>query len=57
MEKIKGRDVEVANKAEEEINEKIFPIRAHGGKDIGKLNIDDFIKFIKSKSSEMIKEF
>lgn len=42
---------------DEEINEKTFPIRAHGGKDIGKMNIDDFIKFIKNKSSEMIKEF
>ena len=42
---------------DEEINEKIFPIRAHGGKDIGKMNIDDFIKFIKSKSSKMIKDF
>ena len=42
---------------DEEINEKIFPIRAHGGKDIGKMNMDDFIKFIKSKSSKMIKEF
>ena len=42
---------------DEEINEKTFPVRAHGGKDIGKMNIDDFIKFIKNKSSEMIKEF
>jgi threonyl-tRNA synthetase len=42
---------------DEEINKNIFPIRAHGGKDAGKMNIDDFVQFIKEKTSETIKEF
>jgi Mg/Co/Ni transporter MgtE len=46
-----------ANEMIKEINKNIFPVRAHGGKDAGKMNIDDFIQFIKEKTSETIKEF
>mgnify|MGYP000365232632 CR=1 FL=1 len=35
---------------DEEVKQKIFPVRAHGGKDIGKMNIDEFIQFIKKKT-------
>ena len=42
---------------DEEVKQKIFPVRAHGGKDIGKMNIDEFIKFIKKKTTENIKDF
>ncbi|MBT6654659.1 MAG: threonine--tRNA ligase [Flavobacteriaceae bacterium] len=42
---------------DEEVKQKIFPIRAHGGKDIGKMNIDEFIQFIKKKTTENIKDF
>ena len=42
---------------DEEVKQKIFPVRAHGGKDIGKMNIDEFIQFIKKKTSENIKDF
>ncbi|MDG2486028.1 MAG: threonine--tRNA ligase, partial [Flavobacteriaceae bacterium] len=42
---------------DEEVERETFPIRAHGGKDIGKMNIDDFIQFIKKKTSENIKDF
>ena len=41
----------------EEVKQKIFPVRAHGGKDIGKMNIDEFIQFIKKKTTENIKDF
>jgi len=30
---------------DEEVKDEIFPIRAHGGKDIGKMSIDDFTHF------------
>ena len=36
---------------DEEVKQKIFPVRAHGGKDIGKMNIDEFIQFIKKKTT------
>ncbi|MBT4297811.1 threonine--tRNA ligase [Flavobacteriaceae bacterium] len=42
---------------DEEVKQKIFPVRAHGGKDIGKMNIDEFIQFIKKKTTENIKDF
>ncbi|MDC0377752.1 threonine--tRNA ligase [Flavobacteriaceae bacterium] len=42
---------------DEEVERETFPIRAHGGKDLGKMNIDDFIQFIKKKTSENIKDF
>jgi threonyl-tRNA synthetase len=42
---------------DEEVEQKIFPVRAHGGKDIGKMNIDEFIQFIKKKTTENIKDF
>jgi threonyl-tRNA synthetase len=42
---------------DEEVNKNIFSVRAHGGKDAGKMNIGDFIQFIKEKTSETIKEF
>ena len=42
---------------DEEVKQKIFPVRAHGGRDIGKMNIDEFIQFIKKKTTENIKDF
>ena len=42
---------------DEEVKQKTFPVRAHGGKDIGKMNIDEFIQFIKKKTTENIKDF
>ncbi|MDB2427069.1 threonine--tRNA ligase [Flavobacteriaceae bacterium] len=42
---------------DEEVKQKIFPVRAHGGKDIGKMNIDEFIQFIEKKTTENIKDF
>ena len=42
---------------DEEVKQKIFPVRAHGGKDIGKMNIEEFIQFIKKKTTENIKDF
>ena len=42
---------------DEEVKQKIFPVRPHGGKDIGKMNIDEFIQFIKKKTTENIKDF
>ena len=42
---------------DEEVKQKIFPVRAHGGKDLGKMNIDEFIQFIKKKTTENIKDF
>ena len=42
---------------DEEVKDEIFPIRAHGGKDIGKMSIDDFTQFLKKKTIETIKDF
>ena len=42
---------------DEEVKDEIFPIRAHGGKDIGKMSIDDFTQFLKIKTIETIKDF
>ena len=42
---------------DDEINSDIFSVRAHGGEDLGKMKLDDFIKFILKKSKETIKEF
>ena len=42
---------------DEEIENKVFPIRTHGGGDLGKMKINDFIKYILKKSQETIKEF
>ena len=42
---------------DEEVKDEIFPIRAHGGKDIGKMSIDDFTHFLKKKTIETIKDF
>jgi len=42
---------------DEEVKDEIFPIRAHGGKDIGKMSIDDFTHFLKKKTIETIKYF
>ena len=36
---------------------KVFPVRTHGGGDLGKMKINDFIKYILKKSQETIKEF
>ena len=42
---------------DEEVNNEIFPVRAHGGNDLGKMRINDFIKFILDKTKEAIKDF
>ena len=42
---------------DEEVNSEVFPIRAHGGNDLGKMRIIDFIKFILDKTKETIKDF
>ena len=42
---------------DDEINSDIFSVRAHGGEDLGKMKLDDFIKFILKKSKETIKDF
>ena len=42
---------------DEEVKDVIFPIRAHGGMDIGKMSIDDFTQFLKKKTIETIKDF
>jgi threonyl-tRNA synthetase len=42
---------------DEEIENDVFPIRTHGGGDLGKMKINDFIKYILKKSQETIKEF
>ena len=42
---------------DEEVKDEIFPIRAHGGMDIGKMSIDDFTQFLKKKTIETIKDF
>ena len=42
---------------DEEVKDEIFPIRAHGGIDIGKMSIDDFTQFLKKKTIETIKDF
>ena len=35
---------------DEEEKRETFPIRAHGGEDLGKMNIEDFIQFIIEKN-------
>ncbi len=42
---------------DEEVNSEVFPVRAHGGNDLGKMRIIDFIKFILDKTKETIKDF
>jgi len=42
---------------DEEVESNLFSIRGHGGKDFGKMTIDELKKFILTKSSETIKEF
>ena len=42
---------------DEEEKNNSFSIRGHGGKDFGKMSIDELKKFILTKSSETIKEF
>ena len=42
---------------DEEVNSEVFPVRAHGGNDLGKMSIIDFIKFILDKTKETIKDF
>ena len=42
---------------DEEIENEVFPIRTHGGGDLGKMKINDFVKYILKKSQETIKEF
>ena len=42
---------------DEEIKSNLFSIRGHGGKDFGKMSIDELKKFILTKSNEEIKEF
>ena len=42
---------------DEEVEQENFPVRAHGGKDLGKMNIDDFITIYKENTTENIKEF
>jgi threonyl-tRNA synthetase len=42
---------------DEEVKDEIFPIRAHGGMDIGKMSIDNFTQFLKKKTIETIKDF
>jgi threonyl-tRNA synthetase len=42
---------------DEEIKSEKFSVRGHGGKDFGKMSIDELKKFILTKSFEGIKEF
>ena len=42
---------------DEEIESNLFSIRGHGGKDFGKMSIDELKKFILTKSYKGIKEF
>ena len=42
---------------DEEVNNEVFPVRAHGGNDLGKMRIIDFIKFILDKTKETIRDF
>ena len=42
---------------DEEIESEKFSVRGHGGKDFGKMSIDELKKFILTKSFEGIKEF
>ena len=42
---------------DEEIESEKFSVRGHGGKDFGKMSIDELKKFILTKSFERIKEF
>ena len=42
---------------DEEIESEKFSVRGHGGKDFGKMSIDELKKFILTKSYEGIKEF
>ena len=42
---------------DEEIENEVFPVRTRGGGDLGKMKINDFIKYILKKSQETIKEF
>ena len=42
---------------DEEVNSEVFPVRAHGGNDLGKMSIIDFIKFILDKTKETIRDF
>ena len=42
---------------DEEVNSEVFSVRAHGGNDLGKMRIIDFIKFILDKTKETIKDF
>ena len=42
---------------DEEVNSEVFPVRAHGGNDLGKMRIIDFIKFILDKTKETIRDF
>ena len=42
---------------DEEMESEKFSVRGHGGKDFGKMSIDDLKKFILTKSFEGIKEF
>ena len=42
---------------DEEVNSEVFPVRAHGGNDLGKMIIIDFIKFILDKTKETIRDF
>ena len=48
---------EIVEEVVEEIENEVFPIRTHGGGDLGKMKINDFIKYILKKSQETIKEF
>ena len=42
---------------DEEKKNKIFSIREHGGNDLGKMEINDFIKYILDKTKKTLKEF
>ena len=42
---------------DEEVDNGVFPVRAHGGNDLGKMKINDLIKFILDKTKETIKDF
>ena len=42
---------------DEEVNSEVFPVRAYGGNDLGKMRIIDFIKFILDKTKETIRDF
>ena len=52
-----GKNYLDKSESDEEMESEKFSVRGHGGKDFGKMSIDDLKKFILTKSFEGIKEF